>query len=105
LPLYRFIRSRFAPARGTSGPPATGLMTIITATTTGFRAHGYWFPKLAISGLRLTGVGVVTDSFSMRAIGGRRLASMAASLTVTDISAMATKADAGTMASSITTVR
>src|SRR5271169_7049377 len=99
------MSSRFAQARVTSGPPATGPMTTTMATTTGFRVRGYWLPKLAISGLRLTGVGVVTDSFSMRVIGDRKLASMAASLTATDISVMATKADAGTTVSSITTAR
>jgi len=71
--------------------------------TTGYRGRGLSLRRLASSGPLVIGAGAAMRSFSMKDIGGRRWASMAASITASASAALAMRAVAGKVVTSPTT--
>ena len=95
--------SRPRPAMTISGPPGTGAG--LRRATTGFLACGCRHRMRVRSGLPATGALCMAVMATSAAIGGRILASTAASTTGSAMRAPATRAGTGTPATSFITVR
>src|ERR1700733_9110701 len=97
------MNNRFAQVMVISGLPDTGIGTTTQPTTSGFRAHGCWPPRLVSCGLRAGGVGAARHSFFMRVTGDRQSGFTAGSIMDSVTLEWVLRADAGTMdTSSIT---
>src|SRR3954447_10461652 len=89
--------------KGTSGLPAIGLMTTITTITTGSRAPGCNRQNPTPTGLPATGAITATATSTTKAIGDRKSATTAASITGTATTEKAIRVDVGITDASITT--